>query len=93
MKWLGRQYTKKPVKAVVVVMWLGLLAAGIYGSSQMYVDADVNNFLPEGSYTRVWLATLQREFGETGNSVQLYWINDVEVSCLNFYSLALVLET
>lgn len=29
MTWVGTQYTKKPVKAVVILMWLGLLSAGL----------------------------------------------------------------
>lgn len=79
MRWLGAQYVKKPVKAVVIVTWLGILAAGIYGTSQMRVDADVNNFIPEGSYLRDWIDTIRQDFAQTGTSVGLYWVNDPEV--------------
>jgi hypothetical protein len=33
MKWLGLQYTKKRIKAVVITLWLGLLAAGLHLST------------------------------------------------------------
>lgn len=76
MHWVGTQYTKWPVKAVVLALWLGLLGAGIYGTSQMRVDADVNDFIPEGSYLKDWLATVREHFGETGTTCYLYWVND-----------------
>lgn len=41
MSWLGRQYSKLPVKVAVMIVYLGVLAAGIYGTSQMRVDADI----------------------------------------------------
>ena len=42
MMWLGGQYTKKRVKVVVLAAWVALLAAGVYGTSQMKVDASVD---------------------------------------------------
>lgn len=83
MRWLGKQYCKKPVKVVVVLVWLGLLAAGIYGTSQMTVEADVNNFIPEGSYLRAWIQTIQENFAQTGTEVGVYWVNDAEVRGLS----------
>ena len=64
---------------VVVLTWLGLLAAGIYGTSQMRVEADVNNFISEGSYLRSWIDTSDESFTQTGAEVGLYWVNDAAV--------------
>ena len=47
MSWLGRQYSRWPVKAVVLTVYFALLAVGIYGTSQMRVDADVNGATPQ----------------------------------------------
>lgn len=79
MKWLGRQYTKSSVKGVVLSAYIGLLAAGIYGTSQMKVDADVADFIPANSYLRDWYSTLTEHFGATGSDVSLYWVNDSQV--------------
>eukprot|EP00892_Ulva_mutabilis_P011134 jgi/Ulvmu1/8393/UM042_0100.1 len=78
MGWLGRQYPKAPVRWTVVIVWLVALAAGIYGTSQMRVDADVNNFIPEGSYLRDWIRISQGEFDQTGTEVGLYWVSTPE---------------
>lgn len=55
--------------------------AGIYGTSQMRVDADVNDFIPAGSYLRDWFAVLQDNFGSSGTTVDLYFVNDRAVRC------------
>lgn len=60
-------------------MYVGLLAAGIYGTSQMKVDADVADFIPANSYLRDWYRTLTDNFGATGTDVSLYWVNDTQV--------------
>ena len=79
MGWLGRQYAKPAVRWSVVVLWLVALAAGIYGTSQMQVDADVNDFIPEGSYLREWIRIGQDSFDQTGTTVNLYWVSTAEV--------------
>ena len=53
MRYLGTLLSKRPAQVVVVLLWLGALAAGIVGTSQMKVKADVNDFIPEGSYLKV----------------------------------------
>lgn len=45
----------------------------------MRVDADVNDFIPEGSYLKDWFAVLQNNFASSGTSVDLYWVNDEAV--------------
>jgi hypothetical protein len=52
MRWVGHMLSQKPVKAVVIVLWLALLGVGIAGTAQMRVEADVNDFIPDGSYLR-----------------------------------------
>jgi hypothetical protein len=75
MGWLARQYVKKSVKAVLLILWLALLGATIYGSSKMKVDADVNDFIPEGSYLKESFAALQKYFATTGNVCRVYWVS------------------
>ena len=70
---------KKRVQAGVVATWLILMGIGIYGVSQMHVDADVNDFLPSGSYVLDFFDTWRDQFGETGTEVSLYWVNDAQV--------------
>ena len=45
----------------------------------MKVDADVNDFIPEGSYLRDWFAVREKHFASSGTSVDLYWVNDEAV--------------
>lgn len=50
----------------------------------MKVDADVNDFIPDGSYLKDWFAVLQDNFGSSGTTVNLYWVNDAAVCrCLS----------
>lgn len=93
MKWLGKQYTKPSVKGFVISMYLGLLAAGIYGTAKMKVEADVADFIPAKSYLRDWYNTLTDNFGATGTDVNLYWVNDAQVvfrSCSKYSFSALI---
>ena len=52
MQWLAQLLARWPVKIAVIIAWLGLLAMGIAGTAQMRVEADVNNFIPDGSYLK-----------------------------------------
>lgn len=63
-----------------------VLFSGIYGTSQMKVEADINDFIPEGSYLLDWFAVLQDNFDQTGTEVNLYWVNDGSVVCSLFAS-------
>lgn len=58
MSWLGRQYSKLPVKIVVLVAYVAVLGCGIYGTSQMRVDADVNGVWPCRSLLHMIACTL-----------------------------------
>lgn len=78
MGWLGKQYSRAAVRWPIVVLWIVLLGAGIYGTSQMSVEADVNNFIPEGSYLKEWIRIGQDSFDTTGSDIQLYWVSTPE---------------
>lgn len=84
MRWVGTQYTKLTVKIAVIVVWLGLLSTGIYGTSQMRVESDINDFIPAGSYLKDWLATVETHFPTTGTTCYLYWVNDEPVRTESF---------
>jgi len=69
---LGRGLCRTTVKCVVLVVFALITVMGIIGCTKMEVDADVNNFIPSGSYLKDWLSDLKVYFTETGDSVELY---------------------
>lgn len=95
MKRFGGLLSKKPTKMVVIVLWLLFLVGGIIGTSQMKVDADVDDFIPSGSYLRDFWDTTREQFGETGTDISLYWVNDIEVggSCWPRMSIRVSIST
>lgn len=96
MHCVGGLLQKNSVKAVVLLVWLGMLSAGIHGTSQMRVDADVNDFIPTGSYLRDFFDTTREQFGETGTRIDLYWVNDAQVcrthSRMHLYSACIAYQ-
>lgn len=87
MRFIGRQYVRWPVKIVVIVIAVGLLAAGIVGTSQMRVEADVNDFIPEGTYLREWLDVDSDYFQTTGTDAGLYFVS-TEATPIDFSTAA-----
>jgi Niemann-Pick C1 protein len=80
MRGVAHLLARKWCRIVVVLCWLGAVGAGIYGTSQMKVDADINDFIPKGSYLRDTIKITEDYFDNTGDEVQLYWVNSPEVS-------------
>lgn len=80
MGWIGKQMARTPVRWMIVAVWALLLGAGIYGTSQMRVEADVNNFIPEGSYLKEWIRIGQDSFDQTGSTIGVYWVSTPAVS-------------
>jgi Niemann-Pick C1 protein len=79
MRGVAHVLSRNWCRVIVIIVWLGVLAAGIYGTSQMKVDADVNDFIPEGSYLKGWLRTQEKYFKTAGTQVSLYWVSTDEV--------------
>lgn len=75
MRYLGHVLVLKPVKVAVLALWLGLLIAGIIGASRMRVDADVNDFIPDGSYLKDFFKLYTNAFKTSGDSVDLYFLS------------------
>lgn len=73
MKNLGYLLQTPTAKVFVIVMYLGLLAGGIAGVAKIPVDADVNDFIPPGSYLEDWLDTNDEYFETVGESVGVYF--------------------
>jgi Niemann-Pick C1 protein len=73
MRYLGHVLVLKPVKVVVLAVWLGLLIAGIIGATRMRVDADVNDFIPDGSYLKDFYKLYENTFTTTGDAVDVYF--------------------
>ena len=55
---------------VVLLVWAGIVALGIYGTTQMRVEATGVNFVPKDSYARTSLAASSLYFG--ADPVQVY---------------------
>jgi hypothetical protein len=79
MRAVGHLYSRWPVKIAILVAWAALLAFGIFGASKMRVEADVNNFVPEGSYLRDWIDVGDKYFQATGESAALYFVSTDDV--------------
>ena len=73
MRHLGTLLSKRPAQIVVILLWLGLLAAGIVGTSRMKVDPDVNDFIPEGSYLKDYFQVNKDYFVTEGAAAALYF--------------------
>ena len=69
---LGSGLRHRAVKFFVLIFFTSITAAGIAGCVKMEVDADVNNFIPDGSYLKDWFSDLDTYFTESGDSVELY---------------------
>lgn len=79
MRYLGALLSKRPAQIVVVILWLGALAAGIVGTSQMRVNADVNDFIPDGSYLKDYFKVNDDYFVTEGASAALYFRSTPDV--------------
>lgn len=73
MRYVADVLALPPIKVVVILLWLGLLAAGIVGTSRMKVDADVNDFIPEESYLRGFFRVNKDYFTTEGEQAALYF--------------------
>ena len=69
---LGSGLRHRVVKYSVLVFFTVITIMGIIGCVKMEVDADVNNFIPDGSYLKGWFADSNTYFTESGDSVELY---------------------
>eukprot|EP01025_Chloroclados_australasicus_P010600 TRINITY_DN1437_c0_g1_i3.p1 TRINITY_DN1437_c0_g1~~TRINITY_DN1437_c0_g1_i3.p1 ORF type:complete len:950 (+),score=108.56 TRINITY_DN1437_c0_g1_i3:595-3444(+) len=73
MRGLGSILTTLPGKVIVILVYVGLLIGGIVGVAKIPVDADVNDFVPPGSYLENWIDTNDDYFNTVGSSVALYF--------------------
>ena len=85
---LGGALTKKPVKVAVLAAFAAIAAGGFAGCAQLQIDADVNDFIPGGSYLKEWIADSNALFRELGDSIAVY-TRDVDVSSADGAALAL----
>ena len=69
---MGRRLQNRIVKIFVVCFFSAITIGGIIGSSKMKVDADVNNFIPDGSYLKDWFADRDAYFTVYGDDVEIY---------------------
>ena len=69
---LGGVLTDKKVKAGVLVAFAAVAAGGFAGCALMKIDADVNNFIPGGSYLKEWIADSDAMYRSLGDGIDVY---------------------
>jgi len=69
---LGASLGKKAIKIAVFAFFTSLTIGGIIGSTKIEVDADVNDFIPAGSYLKDYFSDSKTYFSEYGDSVEIY---------------------
>lgn len=69
---LGGMLSKKPVKIAVIVLFAAVAGGGFAGCAKMEINADVNNFIPPGSYLKTWIADSNTMFRALGDSIAVY---------------------
>jgi len=69
---LGEFLTKMPVKVAVILVFAALALAGFVGCSRMEIDADVNDFIPFGSYLKPWVDDSNAMFRALGDDISVY---------------------
>ncbi|CAG9462334.1 unnamed protein product [Pedinophyceae sp. YPF-701] len=75
------QFLAKPVtKGVVVVAFLAIIGVGISGVPQMQIEADVQDFVPPGSYLTGFVSTNEDLFTSVGVDFDVYFESGVDYS-------------
>jgi predicted RND superfamily exporter protein len=69
---LGGALTDKKVKAGVLVAFAAVAAGGFAGCALMQIDADVNDFIPGGSYLKEWIADSNSMYRSLGDGIDVY---------------------
>ena len=65
----------KPGKAIVLLVFAGLLAFGIYGALNLSVEDSTREFIPDGSYLNDYLAASDQYFPSDGISLYVVFEN------------------
>jgi len=78
-KGLGGIITKKKVKYGVLSFFTALTVGGIIGATKMEVDADVNDFIPDGSYLKDYFSDLRTYFARYGDPVEIYTTSSIDI--------------
>ena len=89
---LGGQLVKPWVKGAVCVGFAAIAVGGFIGCSQLEIDADVNDFIPAGSYVKDWFADTNAYFAKLGDSIAVY-SRDVDVHTADGAALMLAAST
>ena len=67
----GKILMKTPMRIAVCVLYLGLLAAGIYGFTKLEVKFDSKLFAKDGSNYMNWVTLIESDFPSAGFSVSI----------------------
>jgi predicted RND superfamily exporter protein len=89
---LGGALSKPMVKGFVCVFFAAIAVGGFIGCSQLEIDADVNDFIPAGSYVKDWFTDTNEYFAKLGDSIAVY-SRDVDVHTADGAALMLAAST
>ena len=76
---LGGTLTKPWAKGLVVGVFTAIAIVGFVGCARMKIEADVNDFIPEGSYLKDWLSDSDYYFTKVGDAIALY-TNNIQIN-------------
>ena len=79
---IGTRLGNLKVKIFVVTFFSAITIGGIIGATKIKVDADVNNFIPDGSYLKLWFADRDAYFTVYGDDVELYSKSSLDLTDL-----------
>eukprot|EP00241_Pyramimonas_parkeae_P004525 CAMPEP_0114239316 /NCGR_PEP_ID=MMETSP0058-20121206/8394_1 /TAXON_ID=36894 /ORGANISM="Pyramimonas parkeae, CCMP726" /LENGTH=882 /DNA_ID=CAMNT_0001351487 /DNA_START=50 /DNA_END=2698 /DNA_ORIENTATION=- len=77
-KYLANPMRSFNVKLAILGFFAVLGAVGLYGSIKIKTQADINDFIPEGSYVRDFLAAQDKYFDSVGDQVYIFITEDFE---------------
>ena len=72
MNRLWRLFEFGPFKAVVILLTIGMLAVGIWGTYNIRVSFDIKTFLHRGSYFKKWIEQNNLDFPTDGFGVNFF---------------------
>ena len=69
---MGGFLAKPVVKVATIAAFAAIAAGGFAGCALMQIDADVNNFIPGGSYLKEWIGDTNTLFRSLGDGISIF---------------------
>lgn len=69
---MGGALTKPSAKIATILFFAAIAAGGFAGCALMQIDADVNDFIPGGSYLKEWISDSNSLFRSLGDGINVF---------------------